>query len=338
MRFTRDRRRQRSFDEQAYLDANPDVAAAVAAGQWPSGFQHFEATGRAEGRRFVRDPSRFEIVSSMIDVSGRGLELGPLDRPILAKRDGFDVQIVDYLDTEALREKYNSDDHPGVDPSAIEEVDFVSHGESLSELIGDEGVYDWVVASHVIEHIPDLVMFLQDVERILRPDGRLALLVPDKRFTFDYYGELSTTGQVLDAHLERRTGPTAGQAFDYFARAASLAGTIAWSAATEGVPEIVHPHDAARDGYERARSGDDFGGELHCWRFTPASFRLVIDDLADLGLSMLGVVAEHDTVGCEFFTTLGRDAAPRPPGRLTAIQAARWSDSSARPTTTDATV
>ena len=53
-------------------------------------------------------------------------------------------------------------------------------------------------------------------------------------------------------------------------------------------------------------SGDDFGGELHCWRFTPASFRLVVDDLADLGLTTLGVVAEHDTVGCEFFTTLGR--------------------------------
>ena len=109
----------------------------------------------------------------MIDVSGRGLELGPLDRPIMAKRDGFDVQIVDYLDTEALREKYNSDDHPDVDPSAIEEVDFVSHGESLSELIGEEGVFDWVLASHVIEHIPDLVTFLQDVARILRPDGRL---------------------------------------------------------------------------------------------------------------------------------------------------------------------
>ena len=44
---------------------------------------------------------------------------------------------------------------------------------------------------------------------------------------------------------------------------------------------------------------------FHCWRFTPASFRLVVDDLADLGLTTLGIVQEHDTVGCEFFTTLG---------------------------------
>jgi len=324
---SRVQRRLRRFDERAYLDANPDVAAAVAAGQCASGAQHYEMTGRTEGRGFVRVPSRNEIVWPMVDASGRGLELGPLDRPIMAKRDGFDVQIVDYLDTESLREKYSTSDHPDIDPSAIEEVDFVSRGQSLTELIGDEGLYDWVVASHVIEHIPDLVTFMQDVERILRPEGRLALVVPDQRFTLDYYGEVSTTGQVLDAHAEGRTRPTAGQAFDHFARAATLAGTIAWSAADEGVPEMLHPYESARLAYQRSLAGDDFGGELHCWRFTPASFRLIVDDLADLGLTTLGVVAEHDTVGCEFFVTLAHGVASSATERGEALRAARSSDS-----------
>jgi SAM-dependent methyltransferase len=287
--------------------------------------------GRAEGRGFVRVPSRSEIVWPMVDVSGRGLELGPLDRPIMAKRDGFDVQVVDYLDAESLRAKYGTDEHPGHDPSAIEEVDFVSRGESLSELIGDEGVYDWVVAGHVIEHIPDLVTFLQDVERILRPDGRLALVVPDKRFTLDYYGEVSTTGQVLDAHAERRTRPTAGQAFDHFARAATLSGGIAWSAASVGDPELLHPDESARLAYQRSLAGDDFDGELHCWRFTPASFRLIVDDLADLELTALGVVAEHETVGCEFFVALARGAGSSRAGRVEALRDARSSDATSRP-------
>ena len=323
----RARRRLRRFDERAYLDANPDVAAAVAAGQFASGAQHYEMTGRAEGRGFVRVPSRNEIVWSMVDGSGRGLELGPLDRPIMAKRDGFDVQIVDYLDTESLRVKYGTDDHSDHDPTAIEEVDFVSRGESLSDLIGDEGIYDWVVASHVIEHMPDPLSFMQDVERILRPDGRLALVVPDKRVTLDYYGEISTTGQVLDAHTDRRTRPTAGQAFDHFARAATLSGAIAWSAENEGTPEMLHPHESARLAYQRSLGGDDFGGELHCWRFTPAGFRLIVDDLAGLGLTTLGVVAEHDTVGCEFFVTLARGVGTAAAERVEAIQAARLSDS-----------
>ena len=38
------------FDEQLYLDNNPDVAAAVATGQWPDGRSHFAASGYFEGR------------------------------------------------------------------------------------------------------------------------------------------------------------------------------------------------------------------------------------------------------------------------------------------------
>lgn len=312
-----------AFDEPAYLDANPDVAAAVAAGQFASGAEHYEVAGRAEGRGFVRVPTRTEIVRGMVDPAGRGVELGPLNQPMMAKRDGFDVLIVDYLDTDALRAKYGTDEHPDVDPSRIEAVDVVSHGEPLTELLGEAGGFDWVVAGHVIEHIPDPVSFLQDVERILRPDGRLALAVPDLRVTLDHYGEATTTGQVLDAHAERRTRPTPGQAFDHYARAAALGGRIAWSASDAGVPELLHPYAAARAAYERALAGDDFGGELHCWRFTPASLRLLVDDLRALGLTALGVVAEHDTVGCEFFVALGRTAAPPAAERWTALRAIR---------------
>lgn len=39
-----------SFDEERYLAANPDVAAAVKAGQFASGREHYETFGRAEGR------------------------------------------------------------------------------------------------------------------------------------------------------------------------------------------------------------------------------------------------------------------------------------------------
>jgi glycosyltransferase involved in cell wall biosynthesis len=38
------------FDEDAYLAANPDVAAAVAAGRLATGYQHYVLHGRAEGR------------------------------------------------------------------------------------------------------------------------------------------------------------------------------------------------------------------------------------------------------------------------------------------------
>ena len=44
-----------TFDEASYLRANPDVAAAVQAGQFKSGWQHYEKYGRNEGRRLVAE-------------------------------------------------------------------------------------------------------------------------------------------------------------------------------------------------------------------------------------------------------------------------------------------
>jgi hypothetical protein len=38
------------FDEQWYLENNDDVAAAVANGDWPSGYMHFCTVGRSRGR------------------------------------------------------------------------------------------------------------------------------------------------------------------------------------------------------------------------------------------------------------------------------------------------
>lgn len=46
-----------TFDETGYLRENPDVAAAVQAGQFTSGQQHFEMYGRRESRRFAAEPA-----------------------------------------------------------------------------------------------------------------------------------------------------------------------------------------------------------------------------------------------------------------------------------------
>lgn len=43
-------KRDEDFDEEAYLAANPDVAAAVSSGQFESGRAHYEAYGKQEGR------------------------------------------------------------------------------------------------------------------------------------------------------------------------------------------------------------------------------------------------------------------------------------------------
>ena len=84
-----------------------------------------------------------------INKSGRGLEIGPSHNPIAAKRDGFDVDIIDHLSRAQLVDKYTGH---GVDTDSIEEVDYIWQGERFAELTGKRDHYDWIISSHSIEH------------------------------------------------------------------------------------------------------------------------------------------------------------------------------------------
>jgi SAM-dependent methyltransferase len=63
------------FDEDAYLQLHPDVAAAVTAGRVGSGWQHFSLHGFAEGRRWVSKPDALEGVERRI-APGDGMNQG----------------------------------------------------------------------------------------------------------------------------------------------------------------------------------------------------------------------------------------------------------------------
>jgi predicted SAM-dependent methyltransferase len=295
------------FNEDEYLEANPDVAAAVKGKVFRSGYEHYELYGKAEGRKLNRlfgSSSREEKVFHLLEKKGLGLEIGPSHNPIAPKSKGFDVHILDHASAADLRSKYQ--DH-GVNLNNIEDVDFVWSGEPLHELIGKTGCYDYIIASHVIEHVPNLISFLQQCEKLLKLEGILSLVIPDKRYCFDYFSSSSSTGNVLDAFTEKAVQPSPGQIFDHISNASKRYGNIAWGLDERGgADELVHTFAEAQAHYVRALSTTDYI-DVHCWRFTPASFRLLISDLLNLDLIGLEIKAEFDTVGCEFYVSLGRN-------------------------------
>jgi predicted SAM-dependent methyltransferase len=292
------------FDEAEYLEANPDVLAAVKEGKFRSGREHYEIHGEREGRKIRRlfgITSREEKVFYILDKKGLGLEIGPSHNPIAPKKKGFNVHILDHASSADLRHKYQGH---GVNLDSIEEVDFVWHGEPFQELIGKTNCYDWIIASHVIEHVPDFISYLQQCEALLKPTGVLSLVIPDKRYCFDYFSSSSSTGNVLDAYAEKRERPSHGQIFDHIANASKRNGNIAWGLdGLAGADELMHTFTEAQAHWARSLSTTDYI-DVHCWRFTPASFRLLISDLQSLGLIGLGITAEFDTTGCEFYVSL----------------------------------
>ena len=90
-----------------------------------------------------------------LDITGlRGAEIGPLNRPLVSKSES-EVYYVDHCSAEQLREKYHGD--PNVNPNDIVDVDFIWSDKPAKELLGSVYPLDYVVASHVIEHVPDLI-------------------------------------------------------------------------------------------------------------------------------------------------------------------------------------
>ena len=246
--------------------------------------------------------NRIEKTLSQVNQKGYGLEIGPSHNPIASKRAGFNVEILDHASAEELREKYRA--HP-VNIDNIEEVDHVWRGEPLDQLIGKSAAYDYIIASHVIEHVTDLVAFLQQCENLLNADGVLSLVIPDKRYCFDYFRWPSSTGDALQAYMERRTRHAPGTVFDHFSNAAKMGDMPAWAPQMRGKMSFIHSAEEARSAWMQAKKNDEYI-DAHSWRFTPSSFRLILHDLQELQLINLVEIGGFGTEGCEFFITLAK--------------------------------
>jgi SAM-dependent methyltransferase len=259
---------------------------------------------------------RTAVLRSMLRLDGQGLEIGPGYNPLLPKAERFRVETADYTDADGLRAKYAGNPH--VDLERIEPVDHVLvEGRSLAEEIGKAGQFDYVVASHVIEHTPDMLGFLKSCEELLTPNGVLLLAVPDKRHCFDILQPLTSTGAVLQAHLDRRTRPTPGAVFDEVAYSAVRGNAIGWMPDDKQKLRLHAPLNAAAEAYDAARLTPTYR-DVHVWRFVPSSFRLIVQDLYAIGEIRLREDRFCNSIGNEFYITLSSSAAGGwPTDRLT---------------------
>jgi SAM-dependent methyltransferase len=243
-------------------------------------------------------------VLNLIDPAAQvGLEIGALNRPIVPREQG-NVRFVDHAPTDQLREKYHTD--ANVDTDRLVDVDYVWGPETLGQAVGPEQRFDYVIASHVAEHVPDLIGWLREIHEVLEEGGILSLVIPDRRYTFDYLRQPSTTAQLIDAHLRENRRPTPGQVFDHFSRLVYVDLDVAW---TTGVrPDRLrrrYTHERARGELCRAQESEAYI-DVHCWVFTPSSFFSIIVDLIRLDLFDYTIVGFFPPAvkTNEFFVTL----------------------------------
>ncbi len=246
------------------------------------------------------------LVGGIDLATAKGLELGPLFNPLIPRSSG-NIRYIDHVDTDALRARYAS--HVGFDVDAIVPIDYASGGRSIAETVGADAPFDYVVASHVVEHVPDLIGWLADLRSVLADDGLLALIVPDQRRCFDALRQPTVLADVVAAHLQGAATPSARQVFDHYASAVGRAGQIGWDGEAP-LDELtaIHPEAEAMERATAAAAGGDYD-DVHCWVFTPSSFCRVLAGLQRLGLVAFDVVDCSETFGIEFFVRL-RPADP----------------------------
>jgi SAM-dependent methyltransferase len=112
---------------------------------------------------------------------GCGVELGPGHIPFPLPFPGTKIAYVD---------RWAAGEHRQLFPELGDAVEFPRtdilcdlNVDRLKPL--DDASQDFVIASHVLEHVADPIGLMHEIHRVVRPGGTALVLLPDRRRTFD---------------------------------------------------------------------------------------------------------------------------------------------------------
>ncbi|WP_205412254.1 class I SAM-dependent methyltransferase [Sphingomonas crusticola] len=278
-----------TFDPAVYRASDPALADLDDA----AALDHYREHGREKG--IVASPLALrENLLAFIDDDCSILEIGPFHSPL---KRGPNVEYLDVLDAEQLRKRAST---TRGNPAGV--PDIIHHVGGLERV---DRRYDAVLSSHAIEHQPDLVRHLQQVEHILHPGGSYFLIIPDKRYCFDHFIADSTIADVLAAYREERSAHTLKSVIEHRALTTHNESLRHWQG-DHGDPERRRAArvQAALDEYDRAAGGYV---DVHAWYFTPPGFRSIVNTLSELGLIGLEIAGlYHPAFGRNEFCAILR--------------------------------
>ncbi len=208
-----------------------------------------------------------------------GLEIGPLDKP-LVERPRFRVWYLDVMSEDSLHKI--SSVNPNRDETKLVKLDYVTGQNKVSQVVDRK--FDYMVACHVLEHIPNFFGWLRELSYIMRPHASIFAVVPDKRFTFDHLRPKTSLGEFIENDRKNLQKPSFRSAFDQAYYLTDKRPTEHWSALCDGeqldMKRIRTPEFAYRVGV----SAESAYIDRHCSVFDPESFRETIECSYSLGL------------------------------------------------------
>lgn len=127
---------------------------------------------------------------------GKGLDVGPFDKPfieaVFAKDNAIKVDYVDLHTPEELKRIFN--EIPDFNPVMADYV----HDVSQQGFGFNATKYDFIILSHVLEHVMNPFFVVDEAIKKLKPGGILYIGLPDERFSEDNGRPLTHYDELLE--------------------------------------------------------------------------------------------------------------------------------------------
>jgi len=124
---------------------------------------------------------------------GTGIEIGALWRRFPVHSQAR-VVYLDRADVADLKTQYSEVREKIFLPDVVADA---------AELPVAPGSLDFIIASHVLEHLPFPLAAIRAWYEALSPGGALLIKIPDKRYTFDFRRERTPLARLISEHEDR---------------------------------------------------------------------------------------------------------------------------------------
>lgn len=224
-------------------------------------------------------------------LSGCGVELGPGYHPMPVPFPGVTVRYVDRWQPEENHALFTNLEAGATfpRPDIVANLDV----DRLSAL--DDQSQDFVIASHVLEHLAEPLTQIAEIHRVLKPGAVVLVFLPDRRYTFDRKRSATPLEHLVEEHQDRVTVVSDTHVEDYLRK------TDVWD------PSWTPEQQRAEFDLNRQRSI-----HVHCW--SEDEFLPVIEyTIVEMGLQweLLDATFVEDVPdGFEFGFVLQRARVP----------------------------
>lgn len=240
------------------------------------------------------EPEQFE--------NAKGLEIGPYDRPFFPRSRFLSVQYADVFTTAELIERAKK--NPNRSHKFVEDVDYVIAEKSIAQAVPNNTM-EFVFCSHVLEHVPNLIKTLQEIESTMTIGGQLLVAYPDRRYTFDIARKPTSYKQLISRNKSDLQKPDSETVRDYFSNYRNVFVGRIWQGMENSTSEPVYT-----DEYSTLMSklSETTYVDVHCNIFTDDEFVSIIENLVQDNFINLKIVGFENTRAPrnEFLLTLQR--------------------------------